>query len=143
MAKEPTPSARVAAAVALEGESAFVARCIALLDGSPVDTTLVDIIGGTGAEYVMSGHEGGPEGYWPRTWALRALLYAWDPSAEGAIIRACQDEAWRVREMAAKVLARRKIASLEARRTMTFLLEDDNTRVVRAAARAMEVSSQD
>jgi hypothetical protein len=36
-----------------------------------------------------------------------ALLYTWDGAAEPAIVRAPGDEHWRVREMVAKVIARR------------------------------------
>ncbi len=131
----------MAAAVAREGESAFVARCVAFLDGSSPDPALIEVIGGAGVGYVMSGHEGGPGGYWPRTWVLRALLYAWDTSAEDAVIDACGDHAWRVREMAAKVLARHKVASREARAAMLNMIHDENARAAKAAMRAWDVSA--
>jgi hypothetical protein len=83
--------------------------CIDLLEGREVDDGLVGALGGAAADYVLGGHEGGKEGYWPRVWAARGLLYAWDDRAIAAIIRATADDAWRVREMAAKVVARYRI----------------------------------
>jgi hypothetical protein len=35
---------------------------------------------------------------------LRKLLYSWDEMARAAVLDALADEAWRVREMAAKVV---------------------------------------
>src|ERR1022692_3746697 len=58
---------------------------------------------------VMSAMAGGTCDYWPRTWVLRAFLYARDPTAQEAVIACLSDESWRVREMAAKVVARRSI----------------------------------
>ena len=80
---------------------------------------------------VLDGREGGRTGYWPRVWGARALLYAWDVSAEPAIVRATGDAHWRVREMAAKVIARRLVdVGLEA----VVALRDDPVPRVRAAA---------
>lgn len=42
-------------------------------------------------------------------WAARSLLYAWDVEAVPAVLGALGDEAWRVREMAAKVVAHRRL----------------------------------
>lgn len=59
------------------------------------------------------------------------LLYAWDVAAEPAIVRATGDAHWRVREMAAKVIARRLVGDgLEA----VVGLRDDLVQRVRAAA---------
>ncbi|WP_446666125.1 hypothetical protein [Flexivirga sp. B27] len=130
-----TPRARVTAAIARDGEREFVLRCVRLLDGE-IDPALVEEIGGDGATYVLDGHEGGPDGYWPRTWALRALLYAWDPLAEPAVIGACGDDHWRVREMAAKVIAARLAPSVDTGRVVDRLATDGNSRVRAAAERA-------
>ncbi|MGI8879926.1 MAG: hypothetical protein ACR2KJ_05305 [Jatrophihabitans sp.] len=46
--------------------------------------------------------------YWPRVWAARGLLHAYLPSARNAIVGSLDDPAWRVREMAAKVVRRGK-----------------------------------
>jgi HEAT repeat protein len=135
--QESTPRARVAAAVARDGEPAVVDGCVALLRGSTTDAALVATIGGASADQVMAGREGGPDGYWPRTWALRALLYAWDPVAEDALVEACHDDHWRVREMAVKVIARRGLASAEVRAAVATMIHDENPRVAKAAARAV------
>ena len=37
----------------------------------------------------------------------QALLYSWDEITRASVLDALADEAWRVREMAAKVVARR------------------------------------
>jgi len=44
--------------------------------------------------------------YWLRVWGARGLLWAWDDAAAPATIAALDDDAWRVREMAAKVVGR-------------------------------------
>ena len=139
MPQESTPRARVAAAVARDGEPAVVDGCVALLRGSATDASLVATIGGDSVDHVMAGGEGGPDGYWPRTWALRALLYAWDPVAEDVVVEACHDDHWRVREMAVKVIVRCELASAEAAAAVRSLLHDDNHRVAAAAARAAEM----
>jgi hypothetical protein len=138
------------------GESELVARCVALLevawdveapsappDPPPcVDTELLDVLGGAGATEVLSGRWDGPFGYWSRTWALRAFLYVWAPSALDVVIRALDDHHWRVREMAAKVLSHqpapdpRALAALEAR------LEDGTPRVRAAVRRALRQADQ-
>src|SRR2546427_1718627 len=37
---------------------------------------------------LLSGQAGGKTGYWPRVWAARGLLHAWDNRATAAIIQA-------------------------------------------------------
>ncbi len=109
-----------------------MAGCIDLLLGRPgVDDDLVLALGGEPAEYVLGGGEGGTSGYWPRVWAARGLLHAWDASATAAIIHATADEAWRVREMAAKVIARHGAGDALA---AAVALRDDPVPRVRAAA---------
>jgi HEAT repeat protein len=70
-----------------------------------------------------------------RVWAARALLYAWDDQALDAVIGALRDEAWRVREMAAKVVARHRIG--DALTAVDDLRNDSVPRVRAAAERAM------
>jgi hypothetical protein len=109
-----------------------VSGCIGLLQGRDgVDDALVLALGGLPAEYVLSGHEGGKTGYWPRVWAARGLLHAWDGRATAAIIQATADSAWRVREMAAKVVARHRVGDAF---TAVERLRDDPVPRVRAAA---------
>jgi hypothetical protein len=113
-------------------------------DAAPfVDTELVEILGGAGAKEVLAGRWDGPLGYWVRTWTLRAFLYAWDPITVEVVIRALGDEHWRVREMACKVLAKRKVADPEAERALTARLDDGIPRVREAAARALRRMSTD
>jgi len=130
-----TPRQRIDAECGRRGRPALVAGCIALLEGQEVDDGLVLALGGTPAKYVLSGHEGGKDGYWPRVWAARGLLHAWDNRATAAIIQAAADDAWRVREMAAKVVARHWID--DALSAMADLQNDETPRVRSAAARAI------
>jgi hypothetical protein len=55
------------------------------------------------------------------------VLYAWRPEAADAIIAALSEEHWRVREMAAKVIAKRKIG--DALHEFSTLREDPVPRV--------------
>ena len=129
-----TPAERATAERERRGRRAFAAGCIALLNGRPerVDDDLVVALGGAHAENVLAGAEGGKGGYWPRVWAARALLHAWDETAAPAIARAAGDESWRVREMAAKVAARHAVG--DALGAMSHLAEHDESQRVRAAA---------
>src|SRR5438045_2544297 len=78
--------------------------------------------------------QAGPEGYWPRTWVLRALLYVWEPSATDAVISATSDAHWRVREMALKVIAKHRLD--DALERLAVLTRDPVPRVREAAGRA-------
>ena len=143
----PTPRERIAAECASGGRAALIAGCVALLDGRPddADDRLITVLGGQAAGHVLDGGEGGRSGYWPRVWAARGLLHAWlDHAAEtgaapceatDAIIGALGDHAWRVREMAAKVVAAHRIGrALDA---VAALRDDPNPRVREAAERAV------
>jgi hypothetical protein len=112
---------------ARRGTSEVVAGCIGLLARQAADNGLVFAIGGPAARSVL----GGGQQYWLRVWAARALLYAWDDMAREAVLDALADEAWRVREMAAKVVARRLIGEALA---VTAELRQDPVRRVRLAA---------
>jgi HEAT repeat protein len=130
-----TPRLSIAAEVSRRGTAAFTSGCIGLLDGREADDGLIRALGGAPAEYVLTGREGGKDGYWPRVWAARGLLHAWDDQATAAIIRATADDAWRVREMAAKVVARHRVD--EALSAMAGLQDDRVPRVRSAAGRAL------
>lgn len=125
------------AATERDSELAVVRKCVDVLAGTRADADLLWVLGGNSAPGVLAGNEGGPDGYWPRTWALRALLYVWDPEAEHAVVAACSDGHWRVREMAAKVMAARKPTSEASEEALDRLLTDPNPRVQTAAARAL------
>ena len=137
----PTPRQRIAAECTNGGRAALIAGCVALLAGNPddVDDHLITVLGGEAAAHVLDGGEGGRSGYWPRVWAARGLLHAWDERADhaevergiDAIIGALGDHAWRVREMAAKVVAAHRVGrALDA----VAALRDDPIPRVRAAA---------
>jgi hypothetical protein len=131
-----TPRQSVEAECARRGKPALVAGCVALLERrGGVDDGLVVALGGPAAEYVLGGGEGGKDGYWPRVWAARGLLHAWDDQATAAIITATGDEAWRVREMAAKVVARHGLG--DALDAVAGLRADPVPRVRAAAERAV------
>lgn len=115
--------------------------CLALLQEQEYDEALLFVIGGPGAGAVLAGQEGGVSGYWPRTWATRALLYAWDDRASSAVIAATSDQAWRVREMAAKVIGRHRLDDgLDA---VGRLLTDPVPRVRATATRARALLTTD
>jgi hypothetical protein len=130
-----TPSQNVAAECQRRGAAGVVSGCIDLLEAREVDDALVLALGGAPAPYVLSGGEGGKQGYWPRVWAARGLLYVWEDRATPAIVRATADEAWRVREMAAKVIARQRVD--DALEAVTGLRADQVPRVRSAADRAI------
>jgi hypothetical protein len=127
-----TPAARIAAACARRGEAAVVSGCIELLAGRMADDELVVALGGPPAHGVLDG-QGQP--YWLRVWGARGLLYAWDDAAIAAVLDATRDDAWRVREMAAKVTAKRRLDL--AASAMSQLRHDDVARVRAAAERAL------
>jgi hypothetical protein len=135
---ELTPRRSIEAECGRRGKPAVVSGCIALLAGrGDVDDALVLALGGPAAELVLTGREGGKEGYWPRVWAARGLLYAWHGRATPAIIQATTDDAWRVREMAAKIIARYRVG--DALTAVAELRNDDVPRVRTAAERAVVI----
>jgi HEAT repeat protein len=73
--------------------------------------------------------------YWLRVWAARGLLWAWHDSALSYIITALEDEAWRVREMALKVVARHQLQ--DALTIVGTMRDDPDSRVASAATRAL------
>jgi hypothetical protein len=134
-----TPKERITAERDSRGAGPLTADCVALLEGRPdeVSDALIVALGGEGGVYILDGAAGGRNGYWPRVWAARGLLHAWDPAATAAIIGATGDEAWRVREMAAKVIARHRVG--DAFDAVAALRTDPVERVRAAAARAVTV----
>jgi hypothetical protein len=124
-----TPRQSVEDECTRRGVGSVVAGCIALLDGVPVDDDLVLALGGSPADWIRTGEPSGPA-YWLRVWAARGLLYAWDDSANAAILKALHDDAWRVREMALRVVARH---GLQAASDEVEALRADPSARVRAA----------
>ena len=134
-----TPQQRITAECARRGRQALITGCVKLLYGryAEVDDTLVSALGGEHGVNVLDGADGGKGGYWPRVWAARGLLHAWDDIATDAIIHATEDEAWRVREMAGKVVARHRVG--DALDAVAGLRADPVPRVRAAAQRAVVI----
>lgn len=137
LARGSTPRLRAAAGCAWYGQQALTAACVALLEGRPDDASddMIVVLGGEHGQYVLNGGAGGRAGYWPRVWAARGLLHQWDPAATAALVGAAGDEAWRVREMAAKVIARHQVG--DAFDAVAALRADPVERVRAAAGRAV------
>jgi len=132
------PAERIAAAVAEHGEDEVVKRSIALLAGYNVGEEFLLYAGGTHAQGIL---DGAPPLYWPEVWGARALLTVWSDDALVAVRAGLGNQAWRVREMSARVVATRSLGLADDIRP---LLTDDNPRVRAQAARALgEVGSAD
>jgi hypothetical protein len=132
---ELTPRQSIEIECARRGRDHVVDGCVALLRGRDVDDALIVALGGLNAQAVL--HDGPLQRnqYWRRVWGARGLLHAWDGRAESAVVEAMTDEHWRVREMAAKVVARHKVgAALDA---VAALRGDPVPRVRAAAERAV------
>lgn len=122
---------RLAAAVELYGESAVVRRSISLLAGNNEGEEFLLFVGGEHARGIL---DGAPVLYWPELWGTRALLYVWDESAAAAAAAAIGNQAWRVREMGARVAAARELPLSGA---VAGLLTDEVARVRASAARSL------
>jgi HEAT repeat protein len=107
-----------------------------LLRGEEVDAELITVLGGRHAEALLPERIDDPvQRYWLRVWAARGLLWCWDDVATEALIGALDDDAWRVREMALKVVARHRVE--KAIDKVAQLQDDPVARVRAAAARAL------
>ncbi len=113
----------------------MVAGCIALLDGDTRDRRLIVALGGPPAQQMLLGNSRADLILWLRVWAARGLLWAWDESAHDALRAALDDDAWRVREMAAKVVARHLLGDLMS--NVANLRNDPVARVRQAGGRAV------
>lgn len=129
-----TPRESIEQECANRGKDAVVAGCIDLLNGRDVDAELVLALGGPPARWVVTGEAAGPP-YWLKVWALRGLLWAWDDMALSSVTSALRDDAWRVREMALKVVSRHRLE--DALAIVADLQEDPAGRVRAAASRAL------
>jgi len=131
---ELTPQQSVQIECARRGTARVVAGCVALLQGQDVDDDFVLALGGPGGHRVLDDGPAQRNQYWRRVWGARGLLYAWTDEADDAVVAALADEHWRVREMAAKVVAKRRIgAGLDS---VAALRSDPVPRVRAAAERA-------
>ncbi|GAA2711760.1 HEAT repeat domain-containing protein [Actinoplanes palleronii] len=132
-----TPRQSIEAECLRRGPAAVVAGCLRLItedDGG--DPGMILVLGGPAGRHFI----GGPprdDRYWLRVWGLRGLLWNWDDRAVPAVRTALADEAWRVREMAAKVAARHLVG--DALPELAGLAADPTPRVRAAAARAIRL----
>jgi hypothetical protein len=141
-----SPRQRVARESARIGTETLARACLRLLLGGDADDDLVLVLGGAHAEALLAAEEDDPaQRYWLRVWAARGLLWCWD-GAVGAVLSgaaghalsvALDDEAWRVREMVLKVIARHR---LDADLDKVAALQDDPVPRVRSAAHRALVS---
>ena len=129
-----TPRESIEQECARRGRGEVVAGCVALLVGGNVDAELILALGGPPARWVVTGEPSGSP-YWLRVWALRGLLWAWEDVALQSVEAALHDDAWRVREMALKVVARHRLEDLLT--TVAGLQDDPVARVPAATSRAL------
>ena len=132
---EATPRQRVEAECVRRGREAFAAGCVRLLEGDDSDVPLIQLLGGRTAPWALDPRRAPAQQYWFRVWAVRGLLWGWHDTAAPALRVALRDEAWRVRELAAKVVARHLVGDLLA--DVALLREDPVPRVRAAAGRAV------
>lgn len=133
MPQKSTPRVRIGQLVLRRGERAVATGCAALLSSAVADDDeLVVALGGDAAASVLEGRD---KPYWLRVWGARGLLYAWDDEVVPALVDATRDDEWRVREMVAKVVAKRRID--DAAGAIARLRGDAVPRVRAAAERAL------
>lgn len=128
---------RIARAAAAYGGDVVVGWCIELTGSAGAEAVSSEaalVLGGRHARALLA-HPDADHAWWWRVWGLRGLLYVWDESARGAVWRALDDEAWRVREGALRVIARRRLD--DAPQRVADLREDPVRRVRSAADRAL------
>jgi hypothetical protein len=132
-----TPRQSIEAECGRRGRRALVAGCAQLLAGADTDDKLVMALAGPAARQVLDRGPASDQRYWLRVRGARGLLWVWDDSALEAVRRALGDPAWRVREMATKVVARHLLGDLLT--AVAELRADPIPRVRAAATRAVAV----
>lgn len=138
------PRQSIEAACERLGAPTVVRGCVALLGGGDAEPGLIEAL--AGPDQVRFLDAPADQRYWLRVWGARGLLWALGtPRAPApgsawitdAVVEALGDEHWRVREMAAKVVARYRLD--EAQPAIVTLLADETPRVRAAAARALRL----
>jgi hypothetical protein len=134
-----SPRQRVEAECARRGRQAVVRDCASLLLGDDSDGGLIVVLGGAHARLILDSGLPESQAYWLRVWAGRGLLWALDEQTSADALDAVRaglaDPAWRVREMAAKVVARHSLGDLLS--AVVPLRADAVARVRAAAHRAV------
>ena len=128
---DDSPAERLAKVVAELGEDDVIARATALIAGLNAGEEFLLAVGGRHAQGIL---DGAPALYWPEVWGARTFLYVWNDSAAPAVLAGLGNQAWRVREMSAKVVARRELAYPAE---VAALATDEVARVRAQAARAL------
>jgi hypothetical protein len=134
-----TPQQSIEAECGRRGATAVIDGCVRLIEGRDVDADLLLALGGPAARKFLGGVDHADR-YWLRVWGLRGLLWTWHDNAAAAVSAALSDESWRVREMAAKVVAKRSIG--DAMSAVALLRTDPIPRVRAAAERAVRLLTQ-
>ncbi|WP_349898602.1 HEAT repeat domain-containing protein [Parafrigoribacterium soli] len=128
-------AARIAHAVDRYGEDRVIAMAVGLLSGRNEGDDILLYFGGRHARGVL---DGAPPLYWPELWGARALTVVWPDAEPGAatsaVLAGLGNQAWRVREMCAKVCAAHGVGDTDS---LSALLADEVPRVRSAAARAL------
>lgn len=122
---------RIAAAVDHYGEEVVSQNAIALLRAKNAGKDFLLYAGGRHALGIL---DGAPALYWPELWGARALLHVWDDAAAPYVVVGLGNQAWRVREMCAKVVLLRE---LQVAPKLVRLTTDENPRVRAAALHAL------
>lgn len=130
-----SPRESIAAECVRRGRSAVVDGCVRLVMGEEADDQLVMALAGPAARRVLSGESRADPRHWLRVWGARGLLWEWDDTASEAVAVALRDPAWRVRELAAKIVARHLLG--DALPAVAALRDDPVSRVRAAAERAV------
>jgi hypothetical protein len=132
-----SPRQSIEAEAARRGRGSLVAGCVALLRGQETDEGLVIALAGPAARAVLDGSSRTDQRYWLRVWGARGLRWCWGDEALPAVSQALADPCWRVREMAAKIVARHVLG--DALPEVAVLRDDPVPRVAAAAFRALAV----
>jgi hypothetical protein len=128
---DASPGDRIAQAVTLFGEPVVADRAAALLGGANEGEEFLLWVGGRHAQGIL---DGAPALYWPEVWGARTLLYAWADAVAPAVRAGLSNQAWRVREMCARVVIARELPFAAE---LAPLLTDEVARVRAMAARAL------
>lgn len=129
-----TPRDCVREACADLGEAEVARRSAALLRGAePSDQE--DFLRALGFRGEMTWLLREPNPYWARVWGARALRYCWDESARDAVLGGLDDDAWRVVEHCAVIVADWELA--DAAPKLVALTRHAVPRVRVAAVRAL------
>ncbi|MBC7373455.1 MAG: HEAT repeat domain-containing protein [Frankiales bacterium] len=131
-AKLDTPRSRIELLCRRHGAPEVADACIRLIAGHDLDPLMRAVFGNAHTDAWLGSEV---NAYWLRVWGVRGLLWNWDERATSTLQSALTDEAWRVREMAAKVVSRHYIDP-----ALPFVVDlrgDPVARVRQAAERAL------